>query len=344
MNRGKIFGEPALQFEGFFHGLVLDARGARFARISLGPAVFPYRVTVVSNVSVTGDLVLAGGDFYISSGTRVTVMGDVLFKGTETQGSITPDGLVILHGTIECEGPSRYVSGSSGWVKMVGRGTQRIVPAGILPPIRIGKKNGKVIPSADLHTAGLFIEPGNMLDLSAGQAIVFGVPFKEWRRDPKSIIVLRAARPQVLTRGWRGLFNRGAIVGRPNAPFRFIVAVAKKTFLVEGRYSFQRPKRKDRLAVDNPLAGDLSINTPGSRLAIKGEDLLMDGKRTARLGQAPSKPSEAEQDIEEELEAGLNGEDGLGGLSEPRETKARLPASPCGFFQAPCPSLASCGT
>jgi len=327
VNEGKAFGAPALRFEGVFHGFVLQPGGLQVAKLCLGPAVYPYPVTLSGNLAVTGGVELEGGDLVVSSGTVLEVRGDLRFTGTEPGASLTPHGNVNVHGTIRSEGASRYVNGSSGWVSLVGAGDQELVTGGILPPIRLAKKLGKVVLSGSLHCAGLYLEPGNVLELAKGQSLVFGVPFREWKTDPKSIIVIRAARPLIPTRGWRGLLNRGAIVGKTAVPFTFYVPEGETTYQVRGDYSFKRKQARGAgagLAPANPYAGDLSVGGPGCRLEIKGEELLLDGQPAAKIGATgPKGPGEALGEDEEELDDFDEDEGPLDEMTGPAEVEER---------------------
>jgi hypothetical protein len=328
VNEGKLFGAPTLCLAGVYHGFVVKPGELKLAGLRLAPAVFPYRVNVAGSLAVTGNVELYGGDLTIDAGKTLEIGGDLVFPGQTPCASVTPQGDVLVQGTVRSEGASRYVTGASGWVKMVGPGDQAISAGGVLPPLCIAKKSGKVTVTGDLHCAGLLVEPGNVLELAKGQSLVLGVPFREWKTDPKSIIVIYAARPVIPTWGWRGLLNRGTVLGRPNVPFTLLFPDQETVYEVRGTYFFKRkPTRGQALVPANPHVGDLSIGGPDSRLTVKDDELLLDGLSAAEVG-APSKRGKDEElDSDEDevdgsdLEKPLGG--GTGGKDEEERARVR---------------------
>jgi len=268
-NRGRILGQPALAIRGAFHGLTLDLAGATLSSLSLTHAIYPYPVTVKSAATVAGNAELTGGNLIVASEQVLTIQGGLVFRGKAPAASLTPNGEVRLQGTIASEGSAAWDSTASGWVRMVGEGDQVITTGGFLPPIKLEKPSGKVTATGDLYCAGLWIAQGNTLDLSKGQKLLFGTTEREWHIDPKDRMIVKTWLPH---RSSRDLTNLGTILGVPSVPFvLYVRSPDDKLYAVSGSYRLQGK-------AEDPLAGRLAINAPDARLALKGDQLLLDGK------------------------------------------------------------------
>ncbi|HUT34683.1 MAG TPA: hypothetical protein VNE39_14435 [Planctomycetota bacterium] len=299
VNEGAIAGSPVVRIAGVFHGFVVQPGGLKPAALLLAGSPYPYRVTLTQNLTVAGNLELAGGELVVAKEAVLTVEGDLLFRGKASgPACLTPHGDVRVQGTLKSDGSAHDLGGATGWVTLVGADDQTLRPGGLLPPLRLQKQSGKVTPSGDLHCAGLFLAPDNTLDLAAGQKLILGSAAPEWRLDPADKNVVKTWHTW---RSCRDLVNQGALLGSPAVPFVLYVNAGGKAYAVSGLYSFARKARAegdDAKPVEPTAglhAGDLSVNRPDSRLAIKDGELFLDGKPAAQAKKA------------DELDAALEG-------------------------------------
>jgi len=292
LNHGSILGKPGLIIAGQFHAITLDPREATLSSLALAPAAFPYPVTLASKLTVAGNVALDGGNLIVAPKQTLTIQGDLVFRGRGPAPSLTPQGDVLLQGTLTCEGFSRYGGEAQGWVRMMGKGDRVLTPGGLLPPLWIETRGGKVTPTGDLWCMGLHIARGSTLELSKGQKLLFGSTEREWHVSPTDKMIVKTWLPH---RSSRDLTNLGTLIGAPSVPFDLFVRSADdRLYAVSGTYRFRgRAKqgaeaeglegmRED--ATEDPAAGRLSINAPDSRLVLKGEELLLDGKPVPKQG------------------------------------------------------------
>jgi len=310
-NKGSIRGSPALIIESKHSSVSLKTGGALFDSLTLEPSVFPYRVTVEDRLEVMGSVVLRGGHMQIKREQTLSIRGDLVFAGKDSRTALTLIGDIQLHGTIKSDYSCRQFQASTGWIRMVGRGDQLIEAKGILPPLMLEKDRGKVKVKGDLHCMGLKIQAGNVLGLSDGQKLIFGLQTPEWRFDPKDKLIVKTYQP---TRSCRDLVsNHGTILGKPDVPFKMYLHEKNKVFQVEGRYFYPPMKETENAALglgpESPVVGSLSAQSPYSRLQVKDGRLLLDGKPYTDQKDDP------DAELEEEVGPGEN---------EPRPEKARI--------------------
>ncbi|MBM4030415.1 MAG: hypothetical protein FJ291_01360 [Planctomycetes bacterium] len=296
VNQGTLKGTPAVRITGVFHGFAIQPGEAQLAALSLGPSPYPYQLTLAGKLAVAGNVELAGGELVVAKDAALLVGGDLVFRGKAGPACLTPHGDVQLHGTVKSEGSAHDLGGATGWVTLVGKGDQTLRPGGTLPPLRLQKPDGSVTPSGDLHCAGLFIAPGNTLSLAAGQRLILGSTAAEWRIDPADKMIVKTWHPW---RSCRDLTNQGTLIGSPAVPFVIHADVGGKAYAVSGSYAFKR--KAEEVKEGEPLrptaglhAGDLSLNRPDSRLAIKDGDLFLDGKPAVSI----KKPDEIDAALE----------------------------------------------
>ena len=313
-NQGTVRGKPALSIDSKHPSISLKTGGVIFGSLTLHPSVYPYSVTIEESTEVEGSVMLSGGHLLIKAEQVLRIRGDLLFRGKPSLSAVTLIGDIQLHGSIESDGSHRQLQASTGWVRMVGKGDQQIAAQGILPPLMLDKPGGKVKANGDLYCTGLKVQARNFLDLSEGQKLVFGLRTPEWRFDPKEKLIVKTYQP---SRSCRDLVsNHGTIIGKPDVPFRLYLHDKDKVFQIEGRYFYPPVKKRTDpalglVAAQSPFAGSLSVQTPASRLQIKGGALLLDGKPFTEQSDDP--------DAELENEVGP-GED------EPRLEKAKISA------------------
>ncbi|MBM4038334.1 MAG: hypothetical protein FJ290_07460, partial [Planctomycetes bacterium] len=285
VNKGSITGSPTLRIAGVFHGFVLQPGDLKPAALRLDRSPYPYPVTLAENLTVAGSVELAGGELAVAKEATLVVEGDLVFRGKSGPACLTPHGDVRVQGTLRSEGSARDLGGATGWVTLVGKGDQAIRPGGILPPLKLEKPEGTVTLSGDLHCAGLFIAPGNTLSLAGGHKLLLGSTAAEWRVDPADKMIVKTWHPH---RSSRDLVNQGTLAGAPAVPFVLYANVDGKPYAVSGHYAFTRkakPEGDDAKLVEPTAglhAGDLSLNRPDSRLAIKDGKLLLDGKAAGK--------------------------------------------------------------
>jgi len=299
LNRGSILGKPSLTLAGDSRRFTLDPREAILSSLVLDSSLYPYPVVLVSNLTVAGNVELQGGQLIIARKQSLTILGDLIFRGQTPGAGLGSQGDVLLHGTITNEGSSRQIVECQGWVKLVGDGDRVITPGGLLPPLWIETRSGKVTTTGDLWCMGLHIARGSTLDLSKGQKLLFGSTEREWHTSPTDKMIVKTWLPH---RSSRDLSNLGTLLGAPSVPFvLYVRSPDDKLYAVSGSYRFRgRPKqaapddlegmRED--ATEDPAAGKLSINAPDSRLVLKGDELLLDGKPVP-------KPAKEEDDLED---------------------------------------------
>lgn len=290
VNKGKIIGKPSVSVGGRFRGFVIRAGSAVFDTLRLAPSPYPYPVYIRENLTVKGNLELGGGELVIPRNVTVTVREDLIFCGKKNQVRLRVNGKLQLLGTIRSDG-SAYCPESDGWVIMKGGGDRVITPGGLLPPIRIQKLSGKVTVKGDLHSLGLHIVSGNTLDLSNGQRLIFGDTRQRWHFDPKDRMIVKTYLPY---RSSRDLINQGRILGAP-VTFVLYACLEGKLYEITGKYSFEKPEVEAGLLAD-PFAGSLTLNKPGSRLALKKGKLLIDRKP---VGEEAGLPEEEVANITE---------------------------------------------
>jgi len=297
VNEGTASGSPIVRLAGVFHGFVLRLGDLKPAALHLAHSPYPYPVHLADKATVAGNVELAGGELIVGKDAALAIEGDLVFRGKSGPACLTPHGAVRLLGDLRSEGSARVLGGAEGWVTLAGEKDQSIRPAGLLPPLRLEKPGGKVMLAGDLHCAGLFIAPGNSLRLAAGQRLLLGTTAPEWRTDPADKNIVKTWHPH---RSCRDLVNQGALVGSPAVPFTLYAHVGGKPYAVSGLYSFARkaaePKEGEPAQPTAGLhAGDLSLNRPDSRLAIRAGELFLDGQPAPRAKKA------------DELDAALEG-------------------------------------
>jgi len=329
-NHGVVSGKPALRIIGRSRGLRISGGSSlSLAQMSLGHSPFPYPVVLGGSVSVHGDLRLAGGKLIVKPSldtqqTKFTVKGDLLFQGREPCVMLVTEADLLLEGTIKSEGSAFCVetpgstpiwdqtegaalcrpTGKEGWVWMVGAGDQEIDPGGILPPIGINKRSGKVTLSGDLHCTGLHLKSGNTLDRSKGQKLIFGHHLREWTTNPEQGAIPRHGP----CRRSRDLINEGTLLGAPAVPVSFLLNVRGKRYVVDVLYQPPAPKSEATPAGMAGVGdaspwwcgpGVLSINRFQSRIQLKGDKLFLDGKpweKSETEGKAAGTEEDAELD------------------------------------------------
>lgn len=297
VNDGTVNGSPAVRIAGVFHGFVLRLGDLKPAALHLARSPYPYPVRLVGKATVAGTVELAGGELIVEKDAALAIEGNLAFLGKTGPACLTPHGAVRLLGDLRSEGSACVLSGAEGWVTLAGEKDQAIRPAGLLPPLRLEKPSGRVVLTGDLHCAGLFIAPGNTLSLAAGQKLLLGTTAPEWRIDPADKNIVKTWRPH---RSCRDLVNQGALVGAPAVPFTLFANVGGRAYAVSGLYSFApkaaKPTEGEPAQPTAGLhAGDLSLNRPDSRLAIKDGELFLDGEPAAKAKKA------------DELDAALDG-------------------------------------
>lgn len=308
--KGNIRGRPALVANSNHAPVILNLGGAAIRSLTLTSSIFPYRVAVNESFQV-GALELQGGHLLIQKGQVLDINGDLELSARRVPSALTLLGDINLHGSIKGQGSLRHVQASDGWLRMVGKGGQVIESVGILPHLMISRASGKVRVNGNLRCTGLKVQTGNVLDLSKGSKLIFGLTTPEWRFDPKDKLIIKTYQP---SRSSRDLFsNHGTILGTPEVPFRILVAEQNRLFQIEGKYFYPAekvaPKTTLSLETQSPVVGSLSAQAAGSRLQIKDGRLLLDGK--------PVTDKEEDPDAELEDEVGL-GED------EARPEKAQI--------------------
>lgn len=346
-NYGTVKGKPVLRIVGRTRGFRVNGGEAlELSELVLGFSPFPYAVVLGGNVSVHGDLRLAGGRLIVkpsldSQQTRFTVKGDLVFVGKEPCVMLVTEADLLLYGTIRSEGSAFCVdmpgeekvwsktdeaaycktAENAGWVRMVGEGDQAITPGGILPALRIAKPSGKVTVRGDLHCNGLYVARGNTLDLSKGQKLVLGHHLREWARNPEPTGVPTYGP----CRTSRDLTNEGTIIGARAVPMEFWLNVRGTCYVVECSYLLPEPAAGAPAAsatgqmagaMSWAAPGSLAINRYGSRLQLKDGKLLLDGKpcETATKHKAPAD--------QEELDAALDDTEPQEGDRGPATAKA----------------------
>ena len=337
INRGSIVGKPRVSLGSRFHALTLDPRGATFSTLHLSS--YPQHVTLASPLTVAGDVELLAGQLTIPAKQTLTVQGDLMFCGKTPAVDLTLQGDILLHGTVTSEGSAHCGEQGQGWVKMVGDGDRVITPGGLLPPLWIETRSGKVTTTGDLWCMGLHIARGSTLDLSKGQKLLFGSTEREWHTSPTDKMIVKTWLPH---RSSRDLSNQGALIGAPSVPFvLYVRSPDDKLYAVSGSYRFRgrptKPADPDGLegmredATEDPAAGRLSINTPDGRLVLKGEELLLDGKPVP-------KPAKEEDDLEDA--AGTSKKARISNLSVKRieppglDTKGFANVAPCALLHS----------
>ncbi|MFP4028563.1 MAG: hypothetical protein ACLFWL_12290 [Candidatus Brocadiia bacterium] len=289
---GQLEGQPTLVMESVFHGLVLDAPAKTLDDLTLGSSQFPYRVSVPTDLKVSGNLTLEGGELHVGKQAVVSVKSDIRFSG-DGRAAITPDGEVKVKGTIKNQAGSAYVRASDGWVTLIGKGNRRIAAGGVLPPLNLDV-NGSVTFTSDLHSAGLLIGEKTVLKLKKGQKLVFGVPRPEWKTDPDDRCVIHTTRKRVPRRGSKDLHVKGRIEGVDRVPVKLFAQDGADLYAVSVLFE---PKRGKNAAPGSagvsvaPPGPAVSINQPDSPLKLKDGKLLLDGK-PAPLGEKTKEDSE----------------------------------------------------
>ncbi|HPD17112.1 MAG TPA: hypothetical protein PLE19_19385 [Planctomycetota bacterium] len=331
VNDGTVSGNPVVRVAGVFHGFVLRLGDLQPAALHLARSPYPYPVRLAGKAAVAGKVEIAGGELIVEKDAALAIEGDLVFSGKTGPACLTPHGTVRLLGDLRSEGSARVLGGAEGWVTLAGEKDQAIRPGGLLPPLRLEKPGGKVALAGDLHCAGLFIAPGNALRLAAGQRLLLGTTAPEWRLDPADKNIVKTWRPH---RNCRDLVNQGALLGSPAVPFTLFAHVGGKAYAVSGLYSFARqaaePKEGEPAQPTAGLhAGDLSLNRPDSRLAIRDGELFLDGQPAARAKKADELDAALEGDGRArltDLKLTLLPPDApVGGASLPREGPSRGP-------------------
>ena len=308
VNEGTVSGSPMLRIAGTFHGFVLQPGDFRPSSLILASSPYPYPVTLEQDLTVAGAAELAGGELIVAKEATLAISGDLIFRGKAPgPACLTPHGQVRVEGTIRSEGAAWDLGHATGWVSLVGKGDQTLHAGGFLPPIKLQKPSGKVSVVGDLHCNGLFIAPGNVLSLATGPKLILGSPACEWRTDPADKSIVKTYHPH---RSSRDLINQGTLLGSPDVSFVLNVNTGGKAFAVSGVYSFKRkatePAEGEIVQPTAGLhAGDLSINRPDSRLAIKDEQLFLDGKPAALAAAPAKKPDELDAPLAADEKATL---------------------------------------
>jgi len=308
VNLGQVRGNISLRIAGIFAGFAINGgKQLELAALTLDYSPFPYPVAVEGNVTVTGNLELAGGKLVIKPApSRFEVKGDLLFRGKTPCVMVVPEGNLLLHGTIKSEGSAYCVempgekptwnkedeaaycetNENAGWVRMVGEGDQTIIPGGLLPAIRLEKPTGKVTVAGDLQCNGLSVARGNTLDLSKGQQLILGHFLRDWAKNPE----LNGVPAYGPCRTSRDLLNEGTIIGAPAVPVSFRLNVAGVRYVVQCQYWMPAQtadaKEEDEFdpnallhqTLTRTAPGTLGINRYESRLQLKDGKLLLDGK------------------------------------------------------------------
>jgi len=364
-NGGSVHGPMKLRLVGQFRGLVADGgKGLELAEFSTSPSPFPYQILAKGEISVSGDLELAGGRLVVQTGSFV-VKGDLVFKGRGPKVMLVPERELLLHGSLKSEGSPFCVeapgstpkwnqaeeravcelSPKAGWVRLVGEGDQSITGGGILPPIAIDKPSGKVIVAGDLHCNGLLIAKGNTLDLSKGQKLVLGHHLREAAKNPE-----RGAVPRYGP-CWtsRGLVSYGVIKGTPAVPISFLLNVRGTRYVVDALYrgpvsdteakpekSGVKPDMSGVLFADFPekAPGSLSVNRSGGRVQLRDGKLLLDG--------GPYEDREpADSEEADELELDDPADEMAGDVPAPPTEKPRAKVSSLKLTKLPFPKFAA---
>ena len=182
VNQGRIEGELRLAFLQPYYGAELAAGGAAFASLTLGEANPSHVVSLSGEAVVKGNLALEGGRLTINPGAKLTIQGDLEFRGKgKGTASLCPLGDTVLLGNLRDNGSALCGGGVSdtthGRVTLASSGDQQIRGQGleaVLPPLRIAKPSGTAILSGDLACATLQVDSGNTLDATAAKTIQFG--------------------------------------------------------------------------------------------------------------------------------------------------------------------------
>lgn len=320
VNRGTVNGKIGLRIVGQARGFCIrGGKAFNLTALTTAPSPFPYTIVADGNVTVQGNLEMAGGRLVIKESSEFVVKGDLVFLGSEPGVMLVTEGNLLLHGGLRSEG-SAYCAEipraspvwnktegagfcmpteKEGWLWLVGAGDQAIVAKGILPAFGIDKPSGKVTVAGDLHCNGLYIKKGNTLDLSQGQKLIFGSHVREWTKNPQP------NNPPGPMRTCRDLINQGTIVGKPAVTLDFLVNDKGARQVVE--LSYRMPERESAGAaagtgddIDKTMPwrgpGSLSINRYDSRLRLKDGEIFLDGKPwDQKVTQAGAKPREADE-------------------------------------------------
>ncbi|HOK56109.1 MAG TPA: hypothetical protein PKV21_01060 [bacterium] len=204
INEGEVKGYPSLVFGTYSFDALLKAGGANFSSITISPGSYSYRVTAVDKLVIKGNLVLQGHSLYVNKNASVYIYGDIIFEGKSPRtAGMTLEGDVFLYGNIVSNDSSIGNGNGNGWIIFNKDGLQEInilKEGGILPPIKIEKKEGIVKLTGNLSCAGLYIEEKNALLLNNTEKIQFG----------------GAGSESAYT---RGLINKGKIQGKTDLNF-----------------------------------------------------------------------------------------------------------------------------
>ncbi|MCL4401513.1 MAG: hypothetical protein M1436_02445, partial [Acidobacteria bacterium] len=196
VNSGVVTGLPTLNFKNYCFDAPITAGGAEFAGIQLDGMNDAYKVTLTDNTTIHGDVNITGGHLSIGTGARMIIEGNLHLNVTGVSGGMGLSGDIQLYGNLTGSGNASSSGGSTGWVTLVSAQDQQISDAGAtLPPIRVAKAGGKAVVNGDLVCAGLQVDAGNTLDLTACRLITFTGSYA------------------------RGLLNAGTLLGQPKLFF-----------------------------------------------------------------------------------------------------------------------------
>jgi hypothetical protein len=299
------------------------------------PVQIKGRLEITGNLVLAGGRVMIGQQefnhglyqFRSVADAAVTVRGDLVFEGPRPNVILVPCNDIQLYGTIRSEGSAWCIAGAeapesgpvwdikqgralsrtapkTGWVRMKGPGDQTLTPGGILPALAIDKPSGTVSATGDLHLHSLLIVKGNTLDLSKGQTLSLGSHLEEKMNNPR-----REGEPGGTPKiaPWtsnRGLLCHGTLQGgAPGVPLRLLIAEDGIAYAVETTYRAPDSggaegglsDMQDREHPERAPAS-LAVNRLDSRLQLRGDKLLLDGKPAAETTNV--KPASKTDDAE----------------------------------------------
>ena len=179
-NSGKIIGTPAVVLAGYCYDSTIKAGGTSFSSLTLPSGSYSYKVTLLDNLTITGNLLLNGHGLFIPKGVTLSIQGDLVFSGNqERNASLTSEGQVFLSGNI-ISNDSAVCSGggekNDAWITFT-EGAHKIEVTGekaILPPLLVPAGSKVRLKGNIIGFAGLKIENDGVLDASGSKQINFG--------------------------------------------------------------------------------------------------------------------------------------------------------------------------
>ena len=269
-NSGKIIGTPAIVLAGYCYDSTIKAGGASFSSLTLPAGSYSYKVTLLDNLTITGNLIINGHQLFIPKNVTLNIQGNIIFSGNqERNASLTSEGQVFVSGNIitndsaVCNGGGEK---NDAWLTLT-KGSHQIEITGekpILPPLLVPAGSNVKLKGDIVGFAGLKIEKDGILDASGIKQIIFG--------GAGSVSSYS-----------RGLINDGTIIGNPsiffssgcyNARLKAGTANFSGFILDTGNYAYSVTLDGDLTIDGNVIFKTGSINMGDFTLSITGSCYL----------------------------------------------------------------------